>query len=259
MREPLPDAPMDWTVSLEPPHNYSSAPCLGLLGQSYGPGEPVLRFADAEILRNNELVRYLVWANPENVKYMERPEVQFTLNKNVAVFDAAVHSPFYHADPGKVSASSRIGVLKHFERLASSTDYVMQAVERSGSELEFAAVEVRANPHVVAWAGAPVGANECRTLPAELVLFMKAAAPSALSVAFVEANPQMVFDIYSKYVQNRCFAENRIPEMNERWRYMSGDERHTWCASVHKSVMYKCPFFYRVAPAVRNILWPTPP
>ena len=87
--------------------------------------------------------------------------------------------------------------MKHFECLASNTDHVMQALERSGSELQFAAAALRADPYLVAWAGAPVGASECRTLPAELVLLMKAAAP-ALSVAFVEANSQMVFDAYQR-------------------------------------------------------------
>ena len=194
-------------MCLEPPHSYSSAPCLGLLRQTYGPGEPVLRFAAAEILRNEELVRYLVWANPENVEYMQRPEAQFTLHENVSVFEAAVHSPFYAADARRVLSSAGC-ILKHFECLAANTHHVMQALERSGSELQFAAAALRADPYLVAWAGAPAGASECRTLPAELVLLMKAAAPalsvafveanSALSVAFVEANSQMVFDAYQR-------------------------------------------------------------
>ena len=257
MLEPSPRAPEDWTVCLEPPHSYSSAPCLGLLRQTYGPGEPVLRFAAAEILRNEELVRYLVWANPENVQYMKRPEAQFTIHENVSVFDAAVHSPFYAADARRVLSSAGC-ILKHFECLAANTHHVMQALERSGSELQFAAAALRADPYLVAWAGAPAGASECRTLPAELVLFMKAAAPSALSVAFVEANSQMVFDAYQKYVQSSVFAGNRTPDMREQWMHFRDEQKISWCASVYQSLVRKCPLFYRVAPEVRNILWPTP-
>ena len=143
----------------------------------------------------------------------------------------------------------------------------MQALERSGSELQFAAAALRADPYLVAWAGAPVGASECRTLPAELVLLMKAAAPalsvafveanSALSVAFVEANSQMVFDAYKKYVQSSVFAGNRTPDMREQWIHFRDDQKISWCASVYQSLVRKCPLFYRVAPQVRNILWPT--
>ena len=84
-----------------------------------------------------------------------------------------------------------------------------------------------------------VGASECRTLPAELVLFMKVAAPSALSVDFVEANSQMVFDDYRKYVQSSCFAGNRTPDMRERWIHFTREEKILWCASVYQSLVCK--------------------
>ena len=245
-------APADGAAggSPESVHRYTSAPCLGAMGQNYGPGVPVLHFADAAVHANEELVRYLVWANPENAKNL-RPG----LGENARVFEAALNSPFYARDP--VARGSTL-VLQTFACFASDRDKVLDAVRRSGRELGAAAPEMRADPYLVAWAGAPVGASEFMTLPSELVCFLKTAAQSALSVAYVEANSGEVFDAFEKYIRNDCFGANRRPSMSEKWKSMRAEEQQQWCTSVWSSLVARCPFFFRVAPAVRDVLWPTP-
>ena len=199
-------------------------------------------------------MRYLVWANPENAKHL-RPG----LEENARVFEAALNSPFYARDP-VARGVTRVAtlVLHTFACFASDRDKVLDAVRRSGRELGAAAPEMRADPYLVAWAGAPAGASEFMTLPSELVRFLKTAAQSALSVAYVEANSGEVFDAFEKYIRNDCFGANRRPSMSERWKSMRAEEQQQWCTSVWSSLVARCPFFFRVAPAVRDVLWPTP-
>lgn len=249
-------APADGAAGGSPStvHQYTSAPCLGAMGQNYGPGVPVLHFADVAVHANEELVRYLVWANPENARNLPPG-----LEENARVFEAALNSPFYARDP-VARGVTRVAtlVLHTFACFASDRDKVLDAVRRSGRELGAAAPEMRADPYLVAWAGAPAGASEFMTLPSELVRFLKTAAQSALSVAYVEANSGEVFDAFEKYIRNDCFGANRRPSMSEKWKSMRAEEQQQWCTSVWSSLVARCPFFFRVAPAVRDVLWPTP-
>ena len=100
----------------ETAHRYTSAPCLGAMGQNYGPGVPVLHFADAAVHANEELVCYLVWANPENAMHL-RPG----LEENARVFEAALNSPFYAREP---VARGPTLVLQKFACFASDDDDV---------------------------------------------------------------------------------------------------------------------------------------
>lgn len=242
--------------SLRAEHGYTSAPCLGAMGQNYGPGVPVLHFADGAIHANEELLRYLVWANPENAAHLRNG-----LHENACLFMAALGSPFYVHDraPGwpVIAPAPRLLVLQHFACFASNRDKVIAAVRRSGCELWAAAPEMRADPYLVAWAGCPAGAAECMAWPKELVRFLKAAAQSALSVAYVDSNSGTVFDAYEKYIHNACLGDSCKPSMRERWGGMRAEEQCRWCTSVWSSLVARYPFFFRVAPAVRDVLWPT--
>ena len=258
MMEPAGDD--GWTVSLEHAQSYSSAPILGLRGQNYGPGEPVLQWTDTDIFKNEELLLYLVWANPENVRYL--PCRTHVSDVRERVFDAATSSPFYDKHTHTAPHTPRIAVLQHFRCFAGRRDLVMKAVARSGSELQFADAEIRGDPSIVAWAGAPLGAWECKTLPTDLVLFMKAAAPSALSVAYVEAHALKVCDALEssgiglrKSVLGGGHANSAAFQM---WPTLSAEDREALCCGVWKAFTEKYQFFFRVAPAVRDLLWPTP-
>ena len=76
------------------------------------------------------------------------------------------------------------------ERLRASKEVVLAAIARSGYELEFAEKALRADPYVVAWAGAPVGAADTRGLSKTFMQLLK----SGVSVEHVDANWKLVMD-----------------------------------------------------------------
>jgi hypothetical protein len=85
---------------------------------------------------------------------------------------------------------------------------------------------------------------------------MKSLPQTGLSVAFVEDNSTYVFDCYAEHLQENYFGTHRKMSMAERWKHMRAEEKQEWCRSTFASALNKLPLFFRVAPAVRDVLWP---
>jgi len=45
--------------------------------------------------------------------------------------------------------------------------------------------------------------------------------------------------------------------MQARWNAMKETDRQEWCTQMWRSLQAKLPLFFRVAPAMRDVLWPT--
>ena len=150
---------------------------------AYTRGAPVLAWAGPRIREDKELVQFLVWANPSNLCFAGP-----ALQADIDVVAAALASPFYAEQPALVPPSC---VLRFAgEQLRASKELVLAAVARSGYEVEFAAEALRADPHVVAWAGAPVGAADTRGLSKTFMRLLKC----GVTVEHMDANWKRVLE-----------------------------------------------------------------
>ena len=217
-------------------------------------GVSVLRWASEDIRNDKELVRFLVWSNPSNLcdaspALQADPDIVFT----------ALQSPHYWEDHPKTS--SALVLLNASEELRKQRCLVLGAVALNGYEMQFAGEDLRADPYVVAWAGAPKGAGASMLCGSELVRFMNSLPQSGMSVSDVEADPKKLLDGYEKHIQTPSFGgfgDSRKVCIVEAWKNYSADRKEQWCKSMWTSVQIKMPLVYRVAPAVRAVLWPTP-
>lgn len=232
-----------------PPRHLTSFP-------SFSRGVPVLRWACASICEDKELVQFLVWSNPCNLCWASP-----ALQSDVDVVRTALLSPYYwqaHPETG-------FCVLRYAaEEMREVRPLVLDAIAQNAYELQFVGEGLRADPYVVAWAGAPKGAIADMACGKELVRFIKTLPASGLTVEHVEAHAEEVFDGYAKHVQDPCFGRGRKPSMAETWKQfeMRGPEnaaaqKEEWCRSVQASLEKKMPLFFSVSPAIREVLWPT--
>ena len=213
-------------------------------------GVSVLRFASEKIRADKELVRFLVWSNPSNLCYASP-----ALRADPDILSTALQSTYYWEEHPKTSPA--LVLLNAAEELCDERKLVLEAVALNGYELEFVGDRLRADPYVVAWAGAPKGAGASMLCGKELVRLVNTLPLSGLSVAHVEAHSEEVFDGYARHIQNSSIINNRQESMAERWKHFRPEQKQLWCASVSTSVQWKMPLFFRVAPAVRDLLWPT--
>ena len=218
-------------------------------------GAPVLRWAPQRIREDKALVEYLVWSNPSNLLY-----VSPALGADAEVAAAALASPFYaEKDPARPACC----VLSCFsDSVRENKQVVLAALARSGYELEFAGEALRADPYVVAWAGAPVGAAPSRGLSKT---FMRAL-NSGASVEHVDANFRALSED-KDFCATRC-GDSNLSNMLQAWHQLplgmprpsytpNECTKRSYCALLKIFLDARCPLCLRVAPPVRDVLWPT--
>jgi hypothetical protein len=138
-------------------------------------GVPVLRWAGEKIRADKELVQFLVWSNPSNLH-----DASPALQADPDIVSTALQSPYYWEENPKTSAAL---VLRNAaEELRDQRTLVLDAVALNGWELEFVGDTLRADPYVVAWAGAPKGAGANMRCGKEIVRFMNTLPQSGVTV-----------------------------------------------------------------------------
>jgi len=219
-------------------------------------GAPVLRFASPTLQEDKTLVSFLVWSNPTNLCWASP-----ALQADAEVVGAALASPFYAEPPPPVPASCVLRFAA--EELRASRETVLAAIARSGYEFEFAGDALRADAYVAAWAGAPVGAAGTRQLSKTFMRVLK----SGVSVEYIDAHwKSMLTDacLAATRFGDSCsvldiFAQwSRIPlGMPKPFYTFNEGDKHSWCARLKQTLDARCPLCLRVAPAARELLWPT--
>ena len=213
---------------------------------AYARGAPVLKWAGPRIREDKALVEFLAWANPSNLCFASP-----ALQADAEVVAAALASPFYAEPPPPVPPSCVLRFAD--ERLRASKEVVLSAIARSGYELEFAEEALRADPYVVAWAGAPVGAANTRGLSATLMRLLK----SDISVAYMDANwKSLLKDLNFNNLDQIVGQWPDLPMSRPSFNGNSGD-KHSVCALLKRNLEARCPLCLRLPPPVRELLWPT--
>jgi hypothetical protein len=215
----------------------------------------VLKWAAERLRADKALVCFLAWSNPTNLCFASP-----ALQADAEVVAAALASPFYAELPPPVPPSCVLRFAA--EELRASRETVLAAVARSGYEFEFAGDALRADAHVAAWAGAPVGAAGGRELSKTFMRVLK----SGVSVEYIDAH-------WKNIMTDNCFNATRfgdgnisgwfaqwptIPLGNPRPSYTGNEgNKHSFCAMLKQLLTARCPLCLRVAPPVRDVLWPT--
>ena len=249
------NAETKWLLTMEAEWGGYSAEGLAVqqLGQrshELTRGAPVLRWAPQRIREDKALVEYLVWSNPSNLLY-----VSPALGADAEVAAAALASPFYaEKDPERPACC----VLSCFsDSVCENKEVVLAALARSGYEFEFAGEALRADPYVVAWAGAPVGAQPCRELSKTFMRLLK----NGVSVEHVDANWRALSEDkdFGAYVEIGQWPNLPLDEA-ARCRMRTGNNwktKQSTCGQLKLYLPSRCPLCLRVAPPVRDMLWPT--
>ena len=208
---------------------------------------PVLRWASAAICADKALVEFLVWSNPWNLCFASP-----ALQADPEVLRTALFSPYY----GQAQPDAGSCVLRYAAPdLRNDMSLVLDAVAVNAFELQFAGEALRADPYVVAWAGAPKGAHNGLLYPTELVCFARSLPLSGLSLEHMETRASEVFRVFTKHVQFSAFGGRNV-DMLDTWRMYTPEQKEAWCAALPKSLARKMPLFFCVSPAVRDVLWP---
>lgn len=222
---------------------------------AYARGAPVLQWAGPRIREDKALVEFLVWANPSNLCFASP-----ALQADAEVVAAALTSPFYDLEHPRVPVSCVLRFAD--ERLRASKEVVLAAVARSGHELEFAGEALRADPLVVAWAGAPAGAANTRGLSTTFMRLLK----SGVSVEHMDANWKRVLEdedcratLCNSGHDHRSWLADwpKRPPGVRKPCHTQFDNKHSVCFFLKERLCARCPLCLRVAPPVRELLWPT--
>lgn len=244
--------------------NGYNAAALGMHGLTRG--AEVLRFASPTLQEDKTLVCFLVWSNPINLCWASP-----ALQGDADVVAAALSSPFYAEPPPAYPASC---VLRYVgDAIRADKDTVLAALARSGYEFQFASETLRADAYVAAWAGAPVGSFSSRGLSKTFMRTLKA----GVTVEHVDAFWQsIVQDDDCKRFMGKDYLDylgnwSKIPANTDdretllQWRKNHGFGigsrgglfKEDVCAVLKTSFDARCPLCLRVAPAARELLWPT--
>lgn len=240
-------APADAAAADAAPAEAAFAYARAAPDPAFSRGAPVLRWASAAICADKALVRFLVWSNPGNLGFASP-----ALQADPEVVRTALFSPYY----GQAQPDPGFCVLRYAAPgLRDDRSLVLDAVAVNAYELQFAGEALRADPHVVAWAGAPRGSQKAFSYPRELVRFVRSLPPPGLSPAHVETRASEVFRIFIEHVQFNAFG-GRSVDMAQTWQQFNAEQKESWCAALHKSLAKKTPLLFSVSPAVRDVLWP---
>ena len=229
-------------------------------------GAPVLQFAGAKLQEDKTIVCFLVWSNPTNLCWASP-----ALQGDADVVAAALSSPFYAEPPPAYPPKCVLRCVGDAIRADKNT--VLAALARSGYEFQFASETLRADAYVAAWAGAPVGSFSSRGLSKTFMRTLKA----GVTVEHVDAFWQsIVQDDDCKRFMSRDYLDylktwSKIPaDQNDyetlvQWRKNNGFGigrcgglfKQDICDVLKTSYNARCILCLRVAPAARELLWPT--
>ena len=218
-------------------------------------GAPVLKWAAERLREDKALVCFLVWANPSNLGFASP-----ALQADAEVVAAALASPFYAEPPPPVPPTCVLRFAA--EELRAGKEVVLAAVARSGYEFEFAGDALRADAYVAAWAGAPVGAAGERERSTTFTRLLK----SDLSVEYMDANWRALSE--DKDFLATCGGVSQIiaqwskvplgmPQGIQAFANHSYSDKHSVCALLKATFDKRSPLCRRVAPPVRDVLWPS--
>jgi hypothetical protein len=235
-------APFSYTHGMLLPHWSPSS--------NYTRGVPVLRWADDAICHDKDMVQFLVWINPANLG-----SASFALQADPEIVSTALKSPFYKE---KEPVAPSHCVLRYAdEQIRNDRSFILDHLSSSAYEMEFIGPDLRADKTLFAWAGAPHGAISTMVCDQEYVQFLKSIPATGLSAAYVDEHQNEVFDIHAKYLFSNAIDNGRKICMQARWNAMKETDRQEWCTQMWRSLQHKLPLFFRVAPAMREVLWPT--
>jgi len=202
-------------------------------------GAPVLRYASPALQEDKTLVCFLVWSNPTNLCWASP-----ALQADDEVVSAALCSPFYDQFPPPTPVTCVLRLAD--EKFRADKDTVLNALARSGYEFEFASEALRADAYVAAWAGAPVGSFSSRRLSKKFMCTLK----SGVTVDHVSTFLQsIVLDDDCKHF----FSSVQSHWEDPRFRV----DKKKDCEEILQRMCRFCPLCFRVAPAARELLWPT--
>jgi hypothetical protein len=262
---------------------YGEKPVYDHNGTELTRGCPVLQWAGQRICENKALVEFLVWSNPSNLRW-----ASLALQANPDVTKAALSSPFYW----QKSPNYPVDCVLKFSNddLCAKKTIALAALACSGYEFQHVSTALRADPYVVAWAGAPVGSFKTRKLSnlcfqalnnkhlLEMVNanWMALAENKDLLDFAAEERKKNIFKLYplsEQLAQWPCLAENKWSEPVDKttcnwsgpdpiWSGLScapriSSNKLLVCEELKQTLNSMCPLCLRVAPPVRNILWPT--
>ena len=217
---------------------------------NYSKGAYVLQHANDDIKNDRDMVEYLVWSNPSQFGWASA-----ALRADPDILSTALNSPFYwQPEPGMPSHC----ILRYADpQIRNDRSFILEHLSRIMHEVEFMGPDLRADKTVIAWAGAPYGAISTMLCEQEYVQFLKSVPATGLSAAYVDEHQSKVFDIHAKYLCNNAINNGRQICMQQRWNAMKETDRQEWCTQMWRSLQAKLPLFFRVAPVMREVLWPT--
>ena len=229
-------------------------------------GVPVLQFAGPELKQHKTLVCFLVWSNPLNLR-----SASPALQADTEVVAAALASPFYAELPPLEPPSCVLRFVG--DAIRADKNIVLAALERSGYEFQFASEALRSNIYVAAWAGAPVGSFSSSRLSKTFMRTLKSGVTGEHVDAFWQSIMQ---DNDCKRFMSSDYLDylaqwSKIPTDHDDyqtlvlWRKNNGFGigrcgglfKNDVCAVLKTSFEASCPLCLRVAPAARELLWPT--
>ena len=229
-------------------------------------GAPVLKWAAERLQDDKALVQFLVWANPSNLVFASP-----ALRGDIDVVAAALASPFYTEPPPLEPPTCVLRFVG--DAIRADKNIVLAALERSGYEFQFASEALRSDTYVAAWAGAPVGSFSSSRLSKTFMRTLK----SGVTVEHVDAFWQSIMqDNDCKRHMSSTYLDylaqwSKIPKDHDDyqtlvlWRKNNGFGigrcgglfKQDVCAVLKTSFEARCPLCLRIAPAVRDVLWPT--
>ena len=231
--------------------NGYNAAALGMHGLTRG--APVLQFAGDKLREDKTIVCFLVWSNPTNLCFASP-----ALQADDEVVAAALASPFYAEPPPPVPPTCVLRFAA--QELRAGKEVVLAAVARSGYEFQFAGDARRADAYVAAWAGAPVGAAGGRELSTTFARLLK----SDLSVEYMDANWRALSEdkdllaTCGPGVSEILAGWPKVPLGMLRHSCFGGSsDKHSVCALLKATFDKRSPLCRRVAPPVRDVLWPS--
>ena len=217
---------------------------------TYTRGVAVLRWADDDIANDKTMVQYLVWANPSNIAYASA-----ALKADEDIVSTAMMSPYYLQPEPAMPPSC---VLRYVdENIRNNKTFILDHLASSAYEMQFLGPHLRNDRTVIAWAGAPHGAISTMLPDHDFLKFLKDLPPTGISFRYVENNQKRVFDFHAKYLVNKDIFNGRKICMETHWGRMKESEKIEWCKRMWGGINEKLPLYFRVSPAMREVLWPT--
>jgi len=217
---------------------------------TYTRGVAVLRWADDDIANDKTMVQYLVWANPSNLAYASA-----ALKADEDIVSTAMMSPYYLQPEPAMPPSC---VLRYVdENIRNNKTFILDHLASSAYEMQFLGPHLQNDKTVIAWAGAPHGAISTMLPDHDFLKFLKDLPPTGISFRYVENNQKRVFDFHAKYLVNKDIFNGRKICMETHWGRMKESEKIEWCKWMWGGINEKLPLYFRVSPAMREVLWPT--